>query len=126
MSDWLFKSLVLIITAFSMNSQAVKEIFPSPILKSSIDASRRCPGSCSRLGLGWLGDWKPYGRYASCICGAQLGQRCGDTEDCAGEPGGIGRPGVHCCNGKCEKKVRDWIGVYYCKFECVGTCTQID
>ena len=32
--------------------------------------------------------------------------------------------GTQCCNGVCEDKVKDWIGAYYCKSDCSGTCTD--
>ena len=29
-------------------------------------------------------------------------------------------PGVTCCNNKCQKRVRDWAGFYFCEHECRG------
>lgn len=31
-----------------------------------------------------------------------------------------GQRGVQCCQGKCQEKLKDWTGVYYCPATCVG------
>jgi hypothetical protein len=68
----------------------------------------------------------PLGKEGDCHLGYSWprleNQPCDTNLACKGHS--PGRPSLGCNNGKCQKMVKDWIGVFYNKSECVGKCTE--
>ena len=115
--------LVLSTQALGTKEAVVEDWSPS----ETPGYAKVCPEGCrNKHGLPWTGKGRmnENGRLV-CKCGMSLYGDCKEPKDCE-EYGPVGHPGVSCCKGKCQDKVKDWFGNYYCKDDCVGQCTQTE
>ena len=76
----------------------------------------QCPSECTDAP-------SPLGKKGSCDSGfswtRKEGQPC-DT-DVACENWTAGKVGsLACCNGKCQKQIKNWTGLGYCPADCIG------
>ena len=83
-----------------------------------------CPSECKG---------SPTDPAGSCSKGyhwpRSVGEPCNLGTDCTNNDIGLGK-GTQCCNGKCENKVKDFAGYFYCKNDCskgldVNACSSI-
>ena len=49
-----------------------------------------------------------------------LGGSCGSSSQCIDYTGSNNPGDVLCCQGKCEKLLKDWLGLGFCPHQCVG------
>ena len=119
---------ILVLFFASLSSQAYFTLkFDPPLVPNTVDGSAKCKELCAEKNAVNLGN-----NWDICMCGMPLGGLCSSAYQCAGGPSEFytgllfetGQPGVWCCEGKCQKKVKDRAGIFYCPHECTGTCTE--
>ena len=73
----------------------------------------------------WAGvtSWGSKNQSGGLTCEKDVGDSCSTCAACKNWDCGTGK-GTQCCNGTCQDKVKDWVGAYYCKSDCVGDCND--
>ena len=83
---------------------------------------------CNVSGVDWCRNSSGTGNYnanndgtsAGTVCDDQpVGGVCSTSFNCANYNVNVAEPGVYCCDGVCENKVKDWADQYYCSDEAV-------